>query len=454
MADEKPWQSQVEVAILHPAQACVLVEQHAGEWRLPQLPIAQVWAEPLERLRTEVRTRYGLATTVLQKLTEVRTEAARRVDFLYLLTPQLASWQPPVDCHWVDRSALDRLTFTQPAHRVAVDARLAEQETGAIPALRVPWARVGWQARAEQWIGEQLTRQGYAQTGPIEQIKSWFLSCILRAPTSQGAVYFKVMNPTALMVDEATATSALARLFPDQMPRVLAVELTAGWLLLADFGAEVGWSATVATRAAVLQAFGELQVLAAAKVEELLAIGCIDRRLPVLAAQVDELLHDEAMLAYVDVEQRRALQAAAPTLKAICAALDQYKVPATLVHGDMHMANVAQTEQGYCFFDWSDACIAHPFLDMIAILHEPARAVQELLRDRYLAVWTPYEAMDRLLAMWELAYPFCALHQAVSYRAILLNTEPSCRYELDWAMPFWFSEMLKSLHATVPTRPE
>jgi len=451
MAEPTAWQTVIDVAILHPVHATCLVHSQADGYHLPQVYIDGAWHAPLEAIRTALRARYGLETVVLQQLAAVRDDNASTTIFLYLLTAVVDSWQPPADLLWVDRTALDRINFSQPAHRVALAERLAERETGVIPALRVPWARPGWQPHAEAWISTQLARQGYSVTGPIEQIKSWFLSCILRAPTQQGAIYFKVMNPTELMVDEAIATGALAQLFPDQMPTVLAVEPTAGWLLLADFGPEVGWSATVETRVAVLQRYGELQVAAAAKVEGLAAMGFSDRRLPILAGQVDELLGDEAMLAYVDPAQRRALQAAAPTLKAMCAALAQHRVPATLVHGDLHMANVAQTERGYCFFDWSDGCIAHPFLDMITILHERDQAVQSQLRDCYLAVWVDYEPMERLLAMWELAYPLCALHQAVSYRAILYNTEPSCRYELDWAMPFWFGEILKARQSTLAT---
>jgi aminoglycoside/choline kinase family phosphotransferase len=449
MAEPKPWQSVVEVAILHPERAEVLVQRQEDGWRLPHLPLDRVWAGPLERVRAEVRALYALETTVLQQLAEVRDETDRLVYVLYLLAAERDSWQSTADLHWVGLAELRVLTFTQPAHQVAVDMRLAERAAGTTPAARVPWARPGWQPTAEAWIRAQMTALGYTLTGPIEQIKSWFLSCILRTPTTTDAVYFKVMNPSPLMVDEALATSVLAELFPAQMPTVLAIEPTQGWLLLADFGAEVGWSADVETRAEVLQAFGQLQAESATKVAQLLASGCLDRRLPVLAAQVDELLQDETMLAYVDPAQRLALQKAAPILKDFCAQLDQYNVPATLVHGDMHMSNVARTAHGYCFFDWSDACVAHPFLDMISVLHEPDSTVQQRLRDHYLAVWTAYEPWERLLAMWELAYPLCALHQAVSYRAILRNTEASCRYELAWAMPFWFGEILKSLNLVV-----
>jgi aminoglycoside phosphotransferase (APT) family kinase protein len=155
------------------------------------------------------------------------------------------------------------------------------------------------------------------------------------------------------------------------------------------------------------------------------------------------------MLAYIDEEKQRQLQAAAPRLRQMCAELDQYRAPATLMHGDMHMGNVAHRGNGYLFFDWTDACIAHPFLDMIDIVHERDVAVQTRLRDSYLKEWLAYEPMDRLLEMWKLAYPLCALHQAVSYRYILANTEERCKYELNWAMPFWFGKILESLDTSI-----
>jgi hypothetical protein len=59
-----------------------------------------------------------------------------------------------------------------------------------------------------------------------------------------------------------------------------------------------------------------------------------------------------------------ALAAAVPGLRAACAELAGHDVPASLVHGDLHLANVARGPRGYRFFDWTDACVAHPFLDL------------------------------------------------------------------------------------------
>ncbi len=452
MSEPKPWQSLVDVAILHPTRAQILVQQNATGRTLPSLPLPKVWTEPLARINETVQQRLGIKTLVLHKLAEVRDEAQRLVHFLYLLENHSPAWTTPPDAQWLRADELAGVTFAQPAHQLAISTWLTQIEQGVTPPRRVQWAQAGWQHGAETWIHSQLDQLGYAATGPIQQIKNWFISCILRIPTDRGNVYFKATNASSLMVNEAQMTQALADMFPQVMPIPLAIEPTQDWLLLADFGEEIGWTAPVAVQEQVLQAFGRFQIETASHLDALLAIGCIDRRLAKLATQVDPLINDPAMLAYVDTQQQAQLQTAAPALKTCCSQLDQYQVPATLVHGDLHMSNVAQrptatAHDGYLFFDWSDACITHPFLDMISILHEPDQALQQRLRDSYLALWTPYEPTERLLEMWPLAYPLCALHQAVSYQHILHNTEDACKHELDWAMPFWFGKILESLVA-------
>jgi hypothetical protein len=141
-----------------------------------------------------------------------------------------------------------------------------------------------------------------------------------------------------------------------------------------------------------------LQIASAARVDELLALGCGDRRLLKLAEQIEPLLSDPEMMAYIDKERQEQLWASAPRLHAMCAELDRYHIPATLVHGDMHMSNVARRGDSYLFFDWTDACIAHPFLDMIDVVHERDAAVQTRLRDSYLKEWLAYEPMEMRFA--------------------------------------------------------
>lgn len=236
MSEPQPWQSIVDVAILHPTHAQLLVQQKELGWTLPRVPLSQVWLVPLQQVSAEIQKALGLETTVLQKLAEVRDETKRLVYFLFLLEPQTRLWTPPAGVRWLEAAELDTVVFTQPAHRLAVATRLHERTQGVIPPLRAPNARSGWRQAAESWIESQVTALGCPLIGPVTQIKNWFLSCILCAPTTQGKIYFKASNGSPLMVNEAQITHALARLFPAHLPPPLTIEPAQDWMLLADFG--------------------------------------------------------------------------------------------------------------------------------------------------------------------------------------------------------------------------
>ena len=446
MSNEPQSRAVVDLIILHPTRTQILVQQTGDQWRLPHASIEQVWDGPIGRINAEMQ-QFGLETTVVRQIFEHNDEAHHRVYHLYLLENHSTSWTlvdhlRADNLRWIGATEIDQVTLAHPAQRSELLACLQAIESGVIPPQRARWERPGWYRTAEAWIHSQLTQLGNPATGPVEQVKHWCLSCILRVPTAQGLVYFKASNGSALMVNEAVLTQTLAQVFPTNMPQTLAIDSARDWMLLADFGAEIGWDASVETREAALTAFAQLQMASAAQVDALLAHGCIDRRLPTLAEQIAPLLNDAAMMNLIDAEQQQRLLAAAPRLAELCTQMAQYNVPATLVHGDMHMSNVARRGEHFVFFDWSDACIAHPFLDMIAILHEKEPALQSRLRDAYLANWMVYESIERLLELWQLAYPLCALHQAVSYRAIAHHVEGGNNHSMiSWAMPFWFSKM-------------
>lgn len=451
MNETQTWQTVVSAVLPHPNRTQFIVCREGEQWILPQLHIPQKWVTPIGTINAEMQQHFKLQTTVLRQIDNREDAATQRVYATHLLEGHNLPQQLPPNLRWAEIDEVDGLTFAYPQQQSAVAGCLHEIGVGAMPALRVPWAQPGWQAQTERWIRTQLAQLGQPVTGPIEQIKIWFLSCVMRAATERGYVYFKVTNGTALMVNEAVVTHALAQLFPAYMPKPLCIEAHSGWMLLADFGETVGWSAPSEVRAAVLRDFARLQIASSAKIDELLAIGCIDRRLPRLAQQIDPLFADARMMATVSPEIRQQLLAAAPRLKDLCAQLDHYQVPAALVHGDLNMGNVARrdihrTPEQFIFFDWTDACLAHPFLDLIDILHEGDAAIRGQLRDAYLSMWLDFEPMERLLEMWQIAYPLCALHQAVSYQHIVLANEPAdCKFELEWAMPFWFGKILESL---------
>jgi hypothetical protein len=109
------------------------------------------------------------------------------------------------------------------------------------------WERLGWFRSIEAWIKAQLTHLDAPPTGPVEQVKHSFLSCVLRAPTMAGWIYFKASNGSSLMVNEAVLTQALARRFPWALPQLLVIDPARDWMLLVDFGREIGWGSSVET---------------------------------------------------------------------------------------------------------------------------------------------------------------------------------------------------------------
>ena len=117
-------------------------------------------------------------------------------------------------------------------------------------------------------------------------------------------------------------------------------------------------------------------------------------------------------------------------------------VPGALVHGDLHLSNVARTGDGYLFYDWTDACVSHPFFDLIDVFREQDDAVGARVRDAYLAGWLEFEPMHRLLAIWREAEVAALLHHAVSYRSLLAGVEAGATQELEWALPHFLRRLL------------
>jgi hypothetical protein len=138
----------------------------------------------------------------------------------------------------------------------------------------------------------QLERLDVIRTAPIEQVRTWGVSCILRVRTMSGDVYLKASSTRPLFAREAVLVQALAIRYPEHIPVPLAIEAEQGWVLLADFGQELRGNTDVQVWEDALRTYARLQRATATHVADLLAQGCRDRRLDTLAAHVDHLLDD------------------------------------------------------------------------------------------------------------------------------------------------------------------
>src|SRR5262249_29350689 len=148
----------------------------------------------------------------------------------------------------------------------------------------------------------------------------------------------------------------------------------------------------------------------------------------------------------VEADMER-LRAARPQFTMLCAQLADYRIPPTLVHGDLHMGNVAlrygeDGQRTFLFFDWTDACISHPFLDLIALTGSLDSDAREAIAASYLEPWTNFESMPRLRQMLALALPLISLHQAISYRAIDEGSEALFMHGDTPAIAVWLRQAL------------
>ena len=175
----------------------------------------------------------------------------------------------------------------------------------------------GWVDEVRGWLEQELARLGHSLLG-IEQRKQWSISSVLLVRTSGPNLYFKVSAPLPLFVEEASVTAMLAARFPGYVPAPLAVEAERGWFLLPEFDDLIGWQPPLEVHEELFRRYAGLQRRSAEITVELLAAGCLDRRLHVLETQVDPLLDDPEAIGRLTPDEIAELRRLGPTLKEAC----------------------------------------------------------------------------------------------------------------------------------------
>ena len=156
-------------------------------------------------------------------------------------------------------------------------------------------------------------------------------------------------------------------------------------------------------------------------------------------------------------EMATRLRAALSRFQDLCEEIASSPIPNTLVHGDFHAENVAVSEGRYLIFDWTDACIAHPFVDVATFLRNAEhastdQATRDRWRDHYLHGWEDFASHDVASDLFERMAPLAAMHQAITYRWLLDSLDPSERWQFGSALQDWVARALAALPATTGPR--
>jgi hypothetical protein len=438
-----------EIAVLVPNEAGthLLVVADVKGWRLPQWQTREPHffqtVGPVNRGAWEW---LGMRATTLRALAASHTDVAGRVRRVYEMEPH-GQTPLPAAGRWLGRQEAAEVTNPEERHFIE---RWFGERADDIPQRRRAWARPGWLAEASAWLAVVLWEQGRPLIGPIEQVRTWERSCILRAEIAAGYVCLKALPP--MFAHEVTLTTYLAARHPAHTVEVLEAETERHWLLMEEMrGTPLNDVGEIRRWEDALSHFARIQIETVGREEELRALGCPSRPLATLPARMEPVfavLSDYLSVSAATADRARAL---APLLRAAAMELSSLGIPEALEHGDLHPANVMQREGAPVFFDWSDASLAHPFFSVVSFLEwedvPPAlRSVPDLrarLRDAYLAPWQAIAPRERLLRAFALAERVAPLHFVLIYAdAVLPGMEDA--WEMEGMVGFYLRMLVRA----------
>src|SRR5215510_9803913 len=448
------------IIVPHPRRPEVLMLSGEDGWSLPHFVSEEHHFGVIGHINQTANSHLGLAVTVLRCVSNVYNREANTVNAVYLLENHFEGWEPLAGGAWVSRDELGRLHLQVQDHCAVLEEWFDEVEAGELPLSRAPWARPGWFDRASAWIHTQLHDRGLQPTGPIEQMRNWGISCILKVSTTQGDVYFKAAPE--FLTNEPALVEVLAENLPLYLPEVLAVDAARRWMLTLDMGGKMLSAIPELERwEEAMRHYARIQLAWIGHNQELLALSCPRRDLETLQAQTDLLLADTHALRMgsnygLSDLQIEELRNYAPTLKAMCEEMASIGLPYTLEHGDFWGGNIAVTDNRFIFFDWSFSCVAHPFFSLGALAPDPnyiptVPGAALRLRDAYLEEWVGYRAKSELLKAFELSQPLGFLHSALThYKYVLPSLEPKAKAEMENMVGFYLRLVLE--HKSRQTR--
>ncbi|MFI0960785.1 phosphotransferase family protein [Streptomyces sp. NPDC021080] len=305
--------------------------------------------------------------------------------------------------------------------------------TGTGPVVR-PWLLPGWRDRAVSVVDAQLAVAGLRRTGPVEDVKRWSLSVVLRCPTTGGAVFYKQSLPS--LAHEGRVLSLLAGRRPRLVPAVVAdAPPEDGWCTR-EVRLRPGTELPHDARGRALAVLGDVQRDWLGRTPELAAAGCWVRTARALADAVPSVARsglfepDSGLPDALSPQERFRFAGACSRLPELCAALAAAPPGETLVHGDLHPGNwgVARATGEIVLLDWAEAAVGHPFLDVVAALRScPDPGARGRALDRYFSGWSPLMSPARCRAVWRLAEPVAVFNQIVTYARFLAEAEPEER---------------------------
>ena len=375
----------------------------------------------------------------------LRAARRRRVAILRYLVRSVDRERKRLDVVYA-LELLDRLG--PPARRLRDGATVARRQRCAVGAAQ------GWLAEATAWIESSLARPRPAPTGPRRA--GAHLAALGGAARPDGG-WSRVLQgdlASPLFVDEGRVMDGLARLFPARGAEAARDRQPARWMLLDDIGAAIGWDAPLEERESVLRVFAFMQVASSSRSRRAARDGL--HRPPAGVARAGDERSSSATTRRSPRSTRTRARGCARSSRSRRALRPaRGRAGAGRARPRRPAPGQRRARRGsYVFFDWSDACVTHPFLDLIDFTARRIRPSATACATRISRSGPTSPRRERLLdALGRSSTPLASLNQAVSYRHIAASVEPGSVQQLEWALPHWLRLVLETDFDSLPLSP-
>ncbi len=307
---------------------------------------------------------------------------------------------------------------------------------------RESWLRPGWPDDIAGWIDEQLADIGYERTGTLEQLKHWSISALLLVQARPHDLVFKEV--ALFFAQEAPILSVLHPLAPGAVPEPLAIE--GGRWLMRRFEGDLPEGAGHEDYDAVLGLHARLQQASAGGTAALLAAGAPDHGIGFLESALTRIAARDDIAAAMSPESLDALHQALPRIIDWCRELYALGLPPTVVHGDFHQWNAIRTADGWLIYDWTDAAVGNPFLDLCPWLWHIDDPVQRArAAAAYTSAWADTIGADVAAEACRLAQVAAPAHYAIDYETLIDGVRTAYRGEWAPALVTWMERTVKAL---------
>lgn len=355
----------------------VLLAPNGERYMLPSVEIPR-WQRVAENLTAAVKSDWGEEVVcLLEPTAELPTDGG--VTHYQAAEHLCTRSDPKTPTCWIPVSTLCQDSLIDAGDYTAIK-QVTAMCNGEIEGASVgPFTRLGWFRELRNWIASVVEPMGFHVNDEFRQLNASPSFSLVRFETDGPALWFKAVGEPNQ--NEFAITCALAQLFPEYLPQILAswpdwngcLTREVQGKLLSEVQEHTLWERAAAS-------FARLQIQSIDRGSQILAAGARDLGSAALSKLIQPFINVEAQLMERQTKVpppvlgRKDLLLLADSLQSAVDAMEAVGIPETLGHLDLNPGNIIVSPSRCAFLDWAQAYIGNPLLSLEYLLEHARRA--------------------------------------------------------------------------------